>query len=61
MARYGMAAVMSPATASSSVGATFERTSSFSHVRLPSKISPKRCTRMRPSPNMFVSSPTFWA
>ena len=35
--------------------------SSFCHVRLPSRISPKRCTRMWPSPSIFVNSPTFCA
>ena len=44
IARYGIAAVMSPATASGSVGRTFDCASSFAHVRLPSRMSPKRCT-----------------
>ena len=61
IARYGIAAVMSPATASGSVGRRFDCDSSFSHVRLPSRMSPKRCTRMCPFASMFVSSPTFCA
>ena len=38
-----------------------EKASSFCHVRLPSRISPKRWTMMCPAPSMLVSSPTFWA
>ena len=46
MARYGIAAVISPATASGRVGRTLDCASSFCQVRLPSRISPKRCTRI---------------
>lgn len=59
MVLYGNALVISPATASGSVGRTFDLSSSSYQVRLPSRISPKRCTRMRPSPSMLASSPIF--
>lgn len=59
MALYGMAAVMSPATTSGRVGFTLDWASSFCHVRLPSSMSPKRCTIICPAPSILVSSPTF--
>ena len=61
IARYGIAAVMSPASASGRVGTRLDSRSSRGQVRLPSRMSPKRCTRMWPAPSMLHMRPTMRA